>query len=449
MIFKSTIGVGMPVLMRRVNCAWVEHADTGARIATLLPTGQTTGTPPPSALVLQKVPDAARQVEHFLYTGTLLPGVTLPCGVPLRLVLDNAYQSPRFLAYPDLSAFLKLEWWHAGPLSGVPYGTGLRQRLYIAGAALAYGKTREEREVSKRAATGGERVDFLALYRTASLSTEPLPAYLSEALDGTPAHQYAEVDGEAWTVKASKDKSQGDQGGRASMELSLEQEEVVIRRAGPQPALPAVPYDPATDAPRPWRCGDASDTAPDWIAYGFTCALDANDRNTGYVNELQRDLNPHSGSYNTTRNRVSTAPDPTRCPLPVRYYTRRPSVTTATRNNCPSGQSGSTETFMVPAGDVRFFSYANAAAAETLADQYVADNAQAYANANGTCYTAGAGGTVQWAPAYTPDGCFACTMYNVNDPGQVRDATVLEAKRYAVAGYSDSNNNYVACPDCI
>ena len=105
-----------------VNCAWVEHADTGARIATLLPTGQTSTAPPPAALVLQRVPDPGRGVDHFLYTGNVLPGVRLPCGVPLRLVLDNAYQSPRFLAYDDLSDFLALEWWHNGPLAGVPYG---------------------------------------------------------------------------------------------------------------------------------------------------------------------------------------------------------------------------------------------------------------------------------------------------------------------------------------
>ena len=160
-----------------------------------------------------------------------------------------------------------------------------------------------------------------------------------------------------------------------------------------------------------------------------------------------RDANPYSPTFGQTSTRART--DLSRCPLPVRYLTRRPSVSTATRATCPAGQAGSVETFMVPAGDPRFFSFASAGAAEALADQYVAANVQAYADAYGTCYTAGgAGGTVQWRPVYGPEGCFACQMANAADPSQVRDATSTEAAQYATAGFADANGNYQPCLSC-
>lgn len=419
-----------------VNCAWVEHADTGARIATLLPTGQTSATPPPAALVLQKATDPTRGVEHFIYAGALVPSLALPCGVPLRLVLDNAWQSPRFMAFPDLSDFLKLEWWHAGPLGGLPYGTGLRQRLYVAGAALAYGKSREESDVTKTAATGAERIDFLALYRTATLTVEPVPPYLSEALDGAPAHQYAEIDGEAWKIKGSKPSPKGEQGGRASVELSLEQEEVVIRRAGAEPALAAAPFDPVADAPRPWRCGDEGDTAPDWQTYQRTC-LEANDgTNSGYVNESQRDVNPYSASHNQTRSHASSQPDYALCPLPPTYTSIQVSGLT-TRNNCPTGQEGTEVFYAVPAG--QFISRISQQEADDAARTYYDATKQAYANANGTCH----GLAGDYYPSYLANGCFSGRMVNRNDPADVRDATQAEYTQY---GLLVNGSDGAACP---
>ena len=428
-----------------VNCAWIEHADTGARIATLLPTGGTAGSPPPNALVLSRATDAARNATHFIYSGGIIPGLALPCGVPLRLVLDNAYQSPRFLAYTDLSGFLSMEWWHGGPLAGVPYGTGMRQHFYVDAAALAYAPTARKKDVTLDSATGLERLDFLSLLRTATLNTEPLPGYLLEAFDGLEAHSNVLLDGEAWKVKEVKATTSGPEGGRSSLSVTVEQQQVVISRAGLAPLLPVRPFNAVTDAPRPWRCGDTTDTAADYQTFQRTCGEDANGNNSGGVNWSQRDMNPGSATFNATRTVLNAETDVVLCPLPHVYQSALVSGQPQ-RNNCPAGQSGTAVTYTLAAG--LFTSLSDQATADQAARDHYAATAQAYANQHGACVAGGPGGTgAVYNPVYTAAGCFACQLVNAADPADVRDATDAEAAQYYVNGVM-VNGRYESCPGC-
>jgi hypothetical protein len=211
-----------------LSCARIEHADTGAVVFTLTPTGAV--TTPSGGLALSKFPDPAAGVEHFIYYGAIIPGVTLPCGVPLRLIVDD-WQSPCFMPTIGLSnTHLLLEWWHSRPLSGVPYGTGLRQRFYIDNGALQFAPPRTEKETTKNPATGAVRVDFLAQYRQGTFQTEPLPAYLAEALMATEAHDTFTAGGEPWTVQQVKDQTQGVGGGRWALSMTVEHQQVLVRR---------------------------------------------------------------------------------------------------------------------------------------------------------------------------------------------------------------------------
>lgn len=421
-----------------VSCARVEHADTGALIADLTPTGPGVVIPP-LGVRLDKYQDAPAGAEHFVYAGGIVPGLLLPCGVPLRLVLDNVWQSPRFLARADVAATCLLaEWWHDYPLYGVPYGTGLRQRLYIENGAVQFADPTTKREVTADAATGQERIDFLAKVRGGTVATEALPAYLAEALGAADAHHHFTLDGEAWKVTEAKSAKAGADGGRDSFVLSMEQTQVLIRRNCPAPLLTAAPF--SADMVRPWRCGDETDTAPDWQTIQRICAEGPDGNNTGLVNWTQRDINRYSTTVGDLRNVVNAETDTTLCPLPIVYRSVKVDGVT-TRDNCPSGQTGSSVYYSVPAG--QFTSTANQQEADDAALNYYNANRQAYANANGTCSGSG-GGTVEYRPVFTPAGCFACQMVNAADPSDVRDATRAEASLYSRA----TDDQGLFCVDC-
>jgi hypothetical protein len=66
----------------------------------------------------------------------------------------------------------------------------------------------------------------------------------------------------------------------------------------------------------------------------------------------------------------------------VTYYNKAMS-STATKNNCPSGSTGSTVTYTVPAG--KYSSTVSQADADSKASADLTANTQTYANTNGTC----------------------------------------------------------------
>ncbi|MBF9140857.1 DUF5977 domain-containing protein [Hymenobacter properus] len=427
-----------------LNCATIVDADTEDVLVNLAPTGQTAGSPPALGLVLAKVIDGDR--EHFLYYGALIAGLALPCGRPLRLLLDNAWQSARFVAINNLSGYQKLEWTHPGPLSGIPYGTGLVQRLYVENGGLQYAAPREVQASSQDATTGALRTDYFASYASRTSTVPPVPRFLADAVQGAKAHKTFTVDGEPWRLTGAKETEAGPDGGRWSLQLSLESLEALQSRTACPPAPLAVhAFDPVADAPRGWRCGDTSDTAPDWQTFQRTCA-EANDgSNSGLVNWSQRDVNPYSAGYSNTRSVLNAETDTVLCPIPPTYYSAEVSDL-VTRNNCPSGQVGGAVAYTIAAG--LFSSRESQADADASALAYFNANKQAYANTHGTCTSAA------FQPVYydsgTFTGCFACQMVNPDNASDVRSATADERAQYFVPEVPDPAGSTipVQCPRC-
>jgi hypothetical protein len=172
----------LPFCLRRLRnpARWLDCA----RVVDAL-TGYTVFEFPVARLNYQKFSDA--QHDYFLYYGTSVANLQLPVCRPLRLQVDE-FTSPAFLAHADLSEYLRLSWWHDTPLQHLPYGTGLQQWLYIPGATLREQDPREERTETLNPVTAEKRVDFLAQARTVSFETEPLPAWLVQAVQGAKFH---------------------------------------------------------------------------------------------------------------------------------------------------------------------------------------------------------------------------------------------------------------------
>ena len=423
-----------------LNCARVEHADTGALLVELRPIGPAQGLTALD-LPLRKYVDTAAGIEHFVYAGGVIQDLALPCGVPLRLVLDEDWQGPRCVASvaPDGVGYLLLEWWNDGPTGGIPYGAGFRQRLYVENAALLHAEPVRDREVSKSLADGTERVDAVLLTRTASVSIGPVPAYLAQALRAAEAVGHFEADGEPWQLTEAKQADAGPDSGRWTITLSLRQRTVLRYQAScPAPVLAETAYDPARDARHPWRCGDLTDTVPEWQTTGRACALDAQGDNTGLVNLTQWDINPQSPSFHTTRTApFQEGPDLVRCPMPVLYQSTA-KVGLVTKNDCPSGQQGSVVFYVVPEG--QGVSRISQADADAKANTYFLATRQAYANANGTCTSS----TASYEPIYDANGCFTCQMRNRADASDVRTATPGEQTFYYV-GNDNFGNECTTC----
>lgn len=422
---------------RWLNCARVEHADTGALITTLTPVGYTGAAGNDFDLPFRKYTDEAHGVEHFVYFGGIVQALALPCGVPLRLVVDTEWQSPRFHAVPDLSGFLLLEWWDNGPANGVPYGTGFRQRLYVENAALQFTEPTTEKETTKNAATGEERIDYLAKTNNAAFTVPLVPAYLAEAVSGAEASAHLEIDGQAWQAVDIKPAVQGEDGGRWNLAITVKQKQVLRYRAScPPDPLADAGYDATADAPRPYRCGDTSDTAPDFVdTGGFNCETD-DFGNTGYAVLETRDNNPYSTTCGQTSQR--NVGQDARCPVPPTYYSAKVSGYT-TRNNCPTGQTGESVYFEVLTG--AFTSRANQQAANDLAQAAYDANRQANANTTGSC---AGGADTGYGPVYNGDGCFACQMENRGDATDIRSATLAESRQY----FRRTDNNGDPCTPC-
>lgn len=422
-----------------VNCAHLEHADTGTVLATLRPLGQ--GVPvPPLGLVLTKYADAGDGLEYFAYFGATVPGLNIPCGVPVRLVLDTNWQGPRFTFQPDAEArSLRLSWQHPTPLLGVPYGGGAQQVFYAEQAALQLLDPRTEKTSTKHPDTGAERTDFEAQWPQRSLLVGPVPAYLAEALAASSLHGEFTADGEPWRVVSTKTAPVGIDAGRWTATLTLESLTPALRRGCGLPVPVAHVFDPVADAPRGWSCGDASDTAPDYGPTGiFTCEVSSG-VNTGYTLTVFTDRNRFSPTYQQPQTRRSPMPDETRCPVPLRYQSSLWSGTTL-RNDCPLGfDPGPPVYFEIPAS--RFTSTVSQAEADQQARAAYEAGRQAHANQFGACVDLG---TVDYNPVYGPEGCFACQMVNPNDPNDVRAATSAEAAQY-FRTYADNGLNCLSC----
>lgn len=410
-----------------VSCAWIEHADTKDRIATLVPTGAPVrpAVVPPLGLVFTKLRD--HDTEHFTYDGALIPGLDVPCGIPLRLIVDNAYQSPRFFALKPASALreshLLLEWYHGGPLQGVPYGRGFRQHFYLDNGSLQYLDPRSEEATTKDPDTSAERTLSLTLFAQAAFAIGPVPAYLAEALSAARAPRFFLAGGEIWKLQSVKTTSTAPDGGRWSVAGTLESEEPLLSRGCQLPALTPTVYDPVADAPRGWRCGDSSDVASDYRPTGiFTCQLNTVYLNTGYVLETYRDLNPYSPTFGLEEQRVSATQDLARCPLP--FYSKALTVS-ARRDNCGSGYVGSSVDFTLAAG--AYVSNLSQADADAKAKAYADSQKQDNANASGTCQLSTPS---TYEATYNANGCFSGFMANVNDPTDVRGATEAEYNQY-------------------
>lgn len=255
---------------RRLDCARIVDADTGATIRTLdlnpvLPT-------PDYGLAYEKYTGPADGgTDYFVYFGAIIPKLQLTPCQRYRLVVDE-FASAVFSPLPasELETALRVEWYHPGPLAGVPYGTGLRQRLYVPGAALRFAAPREEKEVRKDAITGAETVDFLALTRAATFTTEPLPAWLVEAVFAAKAHALLEVDGQRLTGLTVKETVFG--ADRLTLELTAYDTQVLVARACVPPVMAAVPADDYE--PHGYLCG-LPDNQPHWQDDGYTeCAQD-------------------------------------------------------------------------------------------------------------------------------------------------------------------------------
>jgi hypothetical protein len=375
---------------RWLNCAWVEHAESGARIATLVPTGAPAagGNVVQLGLVVSKQVDNVNGADYFLYDGALIPSLNLPCGVPLRLVVDNAYQSPRFYAWGPAAELrqthLQLDWYHDGPMSSVPYGHGFRQRLYVDNGALQFDEPCTEKVSSKNPDTGAEVLQSLAQYAVRSFVVEPVPTYLADAVSVAQAPKFFLADGEAWRLTAVKSSPVGTDGGRWTLTGTLEDQQPLLRRGCYQPALEVQAYDPATDAPRGWRCGDRSDRAPDYGPTGeFSCELGDNQRNTGYLLEATKDLNRYSPTYGQAGpTQRSASPDLTHCPVATLYGSQR-LVVYATKNDCGDDRQGTTVELAVEKDT--FQSADSQEAADLLAQQYADATKQRYANDHGSC----------------------------------------------------------------
>lgn len=253
---------------RRLDCARVIDADTGAVVLTL---NVAPATPTPVlGLAYQKY--SANGTDYFVYFGAIVPSMSLPCGPRYRLVVDE-FQSAAFTALPSLTDCLLAEWYHVGPLQDAPYGTGLRQRLYIPGGLLRFAEPRQDKAVTKDAVTFTERVDFLALTRAATFTTGPVPTFLAEALHGAQAHTSFLVNGQAYALDAVKAAEFSPDSGRYVVEVTVKEQQVLIRRGCPPPVLvaEAVPEGFTSAA---WRC-DPSSTQADYQDTGaIRCVQD-------------------------------------------------------------------------------------------------------------------------------------------------------------------------------
>lgn len=285
-----------------LNCARIEDADTGALVQTLRPVGYTAGAGVDYDLLFSKYPDPAGRVEYFVYFGGQIQGLALACGRAYRLVVDNAYYSPRFAPFVAAAAFLKVEWWDRGPANGVPYGTGLRQRLWLPNGELQFAKPSTVRKTTEDPATGAERLDFLAKTQKATFAVPPVPRYLAEAVEALEAVAFLEINGQAWEADAVEFTPSGTDSGRSQGTVTVKRNAIIYKASCPAPALADAGYDPARDAAHPWRCGDLTDLATEWQnTAAHACILNSSGYPTGMATFTQIDVNPQSPTYNTTR----------------------------------------------------------------------------------------------------------------------------------------------------
>jgi hypothetical protein len=125
------------------------------------------------------------------------------------------------------------------------------------------------------------------------------------------------------------------------------------------------------------------------------------------------------------------------CTAPTVYYNTEQSATAA-RNNCPSGYTAGDATLTVAANT--YSSYASVAVANQLALDYIYDNLQDYANANGSC-TAPVYYNTQQSGTATRDNC-------TEGYGGTTVTLTVAANTYSSSvSIADANNQAIAYID--
>lgn len=267
----------------RLNCASLVDAVSYKLIVRLSVDPNDTSAP---YLPTQKATDG--RTEWILYYGGVIQNIPLVCGRPVRLILDNGYQSAAMV--PVLHTGLILEWYHSGVLQDIPYGVdGFAQRLYLPGTELLPADSALTVEEDTDALTGATTVTSQTLTYNSSFSVV-LPVWAARFWQTIPLHRYKFLSSFGDVSKLSiKQTDMGDgitQGCRLRLDVTVQQTEILHVGSGcDRAALPVLVEEaPAGFSPRAYLCGDDSDTRSDWQRTGQSeCEQDggANWQRTG------------------------------------------------------------------------------------------------------------------------------------------------------------------------
>lgn len=255
----------------RLDCARLVDADTYETVQELRVSQQEPSTP--FTLAYEKVTDGSR--EWILYYGAAIPGLLLePCR-PVRLLLDNAWQSAAMTPREDAEAGLVLEWSHSGVFEDVPYGpgtAGFTQRLYLPGSRVKEGEVQREEEVVTDKRTGLRTTRFATLTRTGTFTVGPLPGWLAQAWQTAALHNSLTLSGFGEVSSLSfkqSDMTSSDSpaaGCRFRLEATALHVQVLTTAAACAAAGPVLRVEPAPEdyEPHAYLCGDTTDTSAHW-----------------------------------------------------------------------------------------------------------------------------------------------------------------------------------------
>lgn len=230
-------------------------------------------TSAPYTLSYEKVTDGTR--EWILYYGSAIAGLSLPLCRPVRLILDNQWQSAPMVARADAQDGTVLEWSHGGVFEDVPYGpgtAGFTQRLYLPDTRVREGELQREEEVSTDKRTGQRTTRFATLTRTGTFTVGPLPAWLAQAWQTAALHNSLSLTGfgevSSLSFKQTDLTGEGSlaAGCRFRLEATAQHVQVLTTAGNCASSAAALLVEPAPEgyAPHGYLCGDASDTRPHW-----------------------------------------------------------------------------------------------------------------------------------------------------------------------------------------
>lgn len=153
------------------------------------------------------------------------------------------------------------------------------------------------------------------------------------------------------------------------------------------------------------------------------------------TNELTGEIKPNTVG---DPDYVFPIENQTACPFTGTVYENVEKNGTATKNNCPAGQTGSTETYTVPAGE--YTSIVSQAAADAKAQNDVDLNKQAYANSVGTCTPTASFGNDAKTQYFTKNDCGG-GLFGSSVPYTVNANTYYASTKAAANALRDANIN--------